>query len=109
WSKSQKAADNSLLKYTTSFNEADYNNFLEQLKIPLGDKQAREQLEKKEPDLTMVSQGFKNGGNNPGDFGDMIFLYRQFRHVSYMDKAIGFWTQGDDNIAKLMKIGAQIH
>lgn len=109
WSKAQKAADNSLLKYTVSFDEQDYNNFLNLLQVPLGDKQARLELEKTKPDLQVARQGFLQGGNNMGDIDDMIFLFRDFRNISYMDKAIKIWTEGDQQIQQLIDTGSQIH
>lgn len=109
WSKSQKEATNNLLTYARSFDESDYNNFSAFLQVPLGDKKARLELEKENPDLNIARLGFIQGGNNPDDVNDLIFLYRKFRHVSYMDKAIQIWTAGDARIAELMSIGENIH
>lgn len=109
WSKAQKAAYSNLIDYTVSLDEAEYDNFLELLKVPLGDKQARLELEKSNPDLEKARQGFLQGGNHPADINDMIFLFRRFRHASYMDKAIQIWAQGDQKIAQIMDVGQQMH
>jgi len=109
WSKAQKEAVNNLVKYSNSFDEVDYNNFLAFLQIPQGDKKARLELEKTNPNLTIARQGFIQGGNNPEDVDDLIFLYRWFRHVSYMEIAIQTWTQGDTENENLLRVGEQIH
>lgn len=85
WSKAQKEAVNSLFKYTNSLEETDYGNFLTLLEVPMGDKESRLELEKENPDLEVVRKGFIKGGNSPEDVADLIFLYRRFRYVSYMD------------------------
>jgi signal transduction histidine kinase len=109
WSKAQKEAVNNLVRYSNSFEEADYQNFLRFLEIPQGDKQARLELEKKNPDLAIARQGFIQGGNNPEDVDDLIFLYRWFRHISYMETAIAIWTEGDAENAKLLYVGEELH
>jgi len=109
WSKAQKEAVNNLVKYSVSFDETDYQKFLAFLQIPLGDKKARLELEKINPDFTVARQGFIQGGNNPEDVDDLIFLYRWFRHISYMELAIATWTQGDVENENLRRVGEQIH
>jgi signal transduction histidine kinase len=109
WSKTQKEAVNSLIAYSVSFNESDYQSFVALLQVPLGDKQARLELEKKLPNIDIAHQGFIFGGNNAADVDDMIFLYRQFRHVSYMSNAIDIWTEGDAGISELMQVGENMH
>ena len=54
YSKGQKDAVLYLLKYTQTHNKEHYYQFQEALKIPLGDKMAREALQLNPPD-------YKNG------------------------------------------------
>lgn len=109
WSKAQKEAVTSLLTYTASRQESDYDKYLEFINVPMGDKQARLELDKPSPDDMVVRQGFIQGENNPADVDDLIFLYRNFRHVSYMSSAISVWTRGDEGIQSLLQTGDQIH
>ena len=109
WSKGQKAAVNNLIRYSDSNKETHYAKFVHFLQVPLGDKQARLELDKPNPSRDRIREGFVQGGNNPGDIEDMIFLYRHFRSVSYMKKAIGIWAEGDSEIAKLASLGERIH
>ncbi|MBI5003850.1 HAMP domain-containing histidine kinase [Candidatus Kaiserbacteria bacterium] len=109
WSKAQKAAVNDLTRYSESFDEADYQSFLVLLHVPLGDKQARLELDKDRCDINVVHEGFLAGGNNKEDLDDMVFLYRRFRFVSYMDSAIRTWTEGDAEIERLLTVAARMH
>lgn len=109
WSKGQKEAVNSLVAYTHSHDEADYQKFLHFVDVPLGDKQARLEMNKPNPDYSVVRVGFIQGGNSPDDVNDMIFLYRNFRHSRLMSPAISIWAQGDAEMANLLAAGDRIH
>ncbi len=109
WSKAQKEAVNNLVKYTTTGDESDYNKYLSFVRVPMGDKQARLEMDKAHPNFELVKQGFIQGGNNPSDVKDLIFLYRRFRKVSYMSSAIQIWSQGDQEMENLLSVGNKIH
>ena len=109
WSKGQKDAVYHLTRYTESHAELDYRRHLEALAVPLGDQQARLELDKPDPDLAVVRRGFLQGGNHPDDVDSMIRLYRRFRHVDFMEDAILSWAEGDAQIAELSALGADVH
>jgi len=52
-------------------------------------------LERPKPNMAVVQRGFAQGRNSPEDVESMARLFRQFRHVSYMARAIAIWTEGD--------------
>ncbi|MGE3758266.1 MAG: hypothetical protein AB7H97_10950, partial [Pseudobdellovibrionaceae bacterium] len=58
WSKAQKGAVSSLYKYAITSDPQDYQKFLDNLKVPLGDRQARIELEKEEYNYHLVFEGF---------------------------------------------------
>jgi PAS domain S-box-containing protein len=109
YSKSQKEAVYSLIKYATTKNESDYRAFQKFLRIPQGDGQARLELEKKEPDEERAAKYFLQARNHPDDIPGMIQLFRRFRHVSYIDKAVSYWAKGDSLIGLLNETGARMH
>src|SRR5882757_1555472 len=51
WSKAQKDAMGQLIKYARTHNEADYQQFQEFMKVPLGDHKTLVELDKKHPDM----------------------------------------------------------
>src|SRR5947209_10602269 len=81
WSKAEKRAALSLMQYASSHAESDYQRYLFEIDVPMGDKQARLQLERLTPDMALVQQGFVRGRNNPADIGKMSMLFRRFGTV----------------------------
>ena len=109
WSKGQKDAVHYLTRYARSHVEDDYQHYLNALAIPLGDQQARLELEKPDPDLAVVYKGFIQGRNHPDDVENMAWLFRRFRHIGYMARAIAIWAEGDASITELRRRGAELH
>ena len=66
WSKAQKEAVYSLFHYAQTGSDADYRDYRNAIAVPLGDRQARLELEKAEPDLAVAREGFLVGQNDPG-------------------------------------------
>lgn len=109
WAKSQKEATYSLYKYSSTRSEDDYQAAMTSLRVTYGDKQARLELDKANPDLNIVRAGFIQGGIHPADIDGMIFLYRNFKSVSYFARPIDAWRRGDELIARLQSEAEQLH
>jgi len=109
WSKAQKEAVYSLFRYAQTGSEADYRSYRNAISIPLGDRQARLELERPEPDLAIARAGFLVGQNDPADVDGMIMLFRRFRDVSFMSKAIDIWAKADEYIAELDALAEELH
>ena len=109
WSKAQKDAVFYLNRYAATRSETDFERYVEGIKVPLGDREAREELERPSPNLTRARQGFLEGRNHPDDIEGMIWLFRRFRNVGYMDRAIALWTQADQRIAELTGAAQRLH
>jgi PAS domain S-box-containing protein len=109
WSKAQKQAVYDLLRYSISHSDGDYQNYRLALLVPLGDRQARLELEKPVPDMGIVRNGFIQGRNSPQDVAGMATLFRRFRHSTYMSEAVEIWGQADVLIDRLGKLGDKLH
>ena len=109
WSKAQKQAMYDLLRYSISHSEQDYLAYQQSLLVPLGDKEARIELEKPAPDMSVVRRGFLQGRNHPDDVRGMADFFRRFRHVKSMSEAIAIWTEGDSYIEQLQRLGESLH
>jgi PAS domain S-box-containing protein len=101
WSKGQKQAIFYLLRYTETHSEVDFRKYSERIAVTLGDKKARLELEKPNPDYAIAWQGFVEGDNHPEDIPGLIMLFRRFRHIDFMAKVIDLWTEGDRLIEEL--------
>jgi PAS domain S-box-containing protein len=109
WSKAQKQAVRELLLYSTSRSETHYDAFQRALLVPLGDRQARLELEKPHSDMNLVRTGLIQGRNNPEDVNGMAALFRRCRKMSRMSEAIEIWAQGDALIEQLQGRGNELH
>ena len=108
WSKAQKDAVLSLSRYVADQKPLDYQAFQEALKVNLGDRQARLELEKPNPDYNVAYQGFLQGRNHPDDIDGMIRLYRNFRTVPELGKVITVWKAADAQIDEMIALGKEI-
>lgn len=109
WSKAQKDAVYNLRKYSRTHNVADYMEFKHFMEVPSGDHIARVELNKKDPDLTIVRNGFLQGRVHADDIDGMVKLFRRFYKNYYIGKAIAVWTKGDSIISRISPIADQVH
>ncbi len=108
WSKSQKDAVLALSRYVYEQKPQDYQAFQAALQVSLGDRQARLELDKPDPDLKLAARGFLQGRNHPDDIDGMIHLYRNFRAAPELDNAIAIWAAADARMDELIALGAAI-
>ncbi|MEO8312196.1 MAG: PAS domain S-box protein [Caldimonas sp.] len=104
YSKGQKDAQIYLLDYAEYHKEDDYRRFQQSLAVPLGDRFAREALQRPNPDLALAREGFLQGGNHPDDIAGLIRLFRWFHDIPFMADAITTWTDGDLVIQQMREL-----
>jgi diguanylate cyclase (GGDEF)-like protein len=105
WSKAQKDAVFHLQKYADSRAPAELRQFRSDIAVSLGDHEARMEMDKQNPDMGKVRREFIRGGNHPDDIDGMFHLYRRFRWVSYMQRAIHAWNAADLYMVQLDEAG----
>ena len=108
WSKAQKDAVFHLQNYASSRSREELTHFRADIAIPLGDHEARLEMDKSEPDFEKVRQDFILGGNDRDDITGMFNLYRRFEWMGFMQRAILAWKTGDLYIAQLVDAGARL-
>ena len=108
WSKGQKDAAISLLRYADTQHPEEFARFEKALSIPLGDRAARLALDDRMPDRTAAREGFLQGGNQPGDVEAMINLFAWFRDVDFMARAIAVWADADAELDRFRLIAGEI-
>lgn len=108
WSKGQKEAVYYLSRYAASREPAEFERYRAAIAVPLGDHKARVELDKARPDLTLARQGFLEGRNDEADIDGMIQLFRRFRRLESIERAIAIWTAADVHIAKLTTVAEQL-
>lgn len=109
WSKAQKNSVHQLHQYITTGNEAFYVGFKEALNVPDGDRVARNELEKPNPDMAVIRANFLQGEIHPDDLEAVIVLLRDFHEISYIKEALRSWTKGDELLIELGKQADEFH
>jgi PAS domain S-box-containing protein len=109
YSKAQKDAQIHMLAYAQRHEELDYARFTAALAFPLGDRAAREALQRPVPDIAAARQGFLDGGNHPDDIDGLIAMFRWFQHVPFMSRTIATWTEGDRTIQEMRVLVDRAH
>lgn len=108
WSKAQKDAVIALVQYADTGQTEHLRWYEDEIRVPLGDRAAREELELARPNLERASRGFIDGRNHPDDIAGLITLFRQFRNMSYVDRAIDIWAEGDRAISELDALAGEL-
>lgn len=108
YSKGQKDASRHLITYLYTQDPDQWKLYLEELKVPQGDGLARITM-MKAGDNKIARQALLIGRNHEADLDDLIWLFDNFKQVSFLAKAIHEWEQGDKLINELFIIGTKIH
>jgi len=109
WSKGQKAAVIHLMRYAGTHDEGEFRAYELAIAAPLGDRQARIELGRPQFDYDKAAAGLLAGGNHPGDIPGMIRLVRYFGRLPAIERALGIWARGDDEVAALNQLALQLH
>jgi diguanylate cyclase (GGDEF)-like protein/PAS domain S-box-containing protein len=109
WSKGQKDAIYYLTLYADNRDAATYLKYQQAIAVPQGGHELRIALDRPSPDLAAARQGILKGGNHADDVSSLIWLYLNFRHFSYLEKAIELWTVGDGYLVQLDDLARQMH
>jgi hypothetical protein len=105
WSKGQKDAVFHVQRYAASGDPEEFRKFREAIDVPLGDRAARIEMDKPDPDFEKVRRGFIRGHIRPDEIDGMFRLYRGFAWISFIQRAIRAWEAGDRYIVRLDAAG----
>jgi len=109
WSKNQKEAVFHLMRFAETGSESDFVKYQNAIMVPMGFRNARLELEKRDPDDATVRAGFRQGGTHPDDIAGVISLYKRFHRVSYMKNVLDIWKTGDDFMERLNAAAVELH
>jgi diguanylate cyclase (GGDEF)-like protein len=108
WSRSQKNAVYLLNLYLHSGEKSQFAQYQTSLAVPIGDEFARWALERDPVDVEAARIGFLQGGNHPDDVPGLIWLFRYFNRVSFLQEAIHEWAATDPMLLELSVFGEVI-
>jgi signal transduction histidine kinase len=101
WSKARHEAVQHLLDYAHTRDPLRYAHYENILVVPLGDRQARLEMEREDPDMARIRSGFIQGGNHPDDIDGMVALFRNLGDQPLFSDALAAWVEGDALIDRL--------
>lgn len=107
YSKAQKDAVRHLITYMYTQDNRELEFYYKELKVPQGDGAARIALLNHDNEI-VIKNGFRAGRNKEEDLDDVIWLFKNFKDLSFMAKAIKEWEEGDKLINQLSMIGNQV-
>jgi len=95
YSKGQKAAVLNFFKYAQSDDERHFDAFLTSINVPLGDRIAREALDRVDPDVEMGADGLRQSLTDEDDIPSVISVFVWLRHWPPFARAVEDWREGD--------------
>jgi signal transduction histidine kinase len=107
WSKARSQAVAGLRAHASGRTQACVP-MSQALTVPLGDRAAREAMERSPVDRAAARDGFLRGGNSPDDVDGLIDLYRYFSWTPLLLPSIEAWRKGDELIERLRVIGERL-
>lgn len=104
WSKSRQQAAQHLDEYLADGNARSLALFDLALRIPLGDRRAREAMLADPPDERAAWEGLVQGGNSPDDIPAMLWILDHLKWERDVAAALQAWRQGDEQIEQLRRL-----
>lgn len=101
YAKAQKQAVYALQRYAYSGDPADFEDYRDKIRVPLGDAQARAALEQEPPDVAAASEGLLQGRNHPDDVSGMIDVFLLFKDTALFEPALRVWREADTLIREI--------
>ena len=109
WSKGQKDATFFLHLYAESGDAVLYQRFGTAMDGLDHLRRARDILERPKPDMRIAQEELLLGGFASSDVVSAAWVYRLFRHYTYLQKAMDLWRRTDADMEKLVQIADQLH
>ena len=109
YSKGQKDAAHHLWLFIETGDPSVYQAYMESIQRPVAARDARLELDKKDPDPALAQAAFARMGLHPEDTPMMVTLYGTFRHMAHIDRAVQIWIRGDRMVSQLVELGDEIN
>jgi signal transduction histidine kinase len=107
YSKGQKDAARHLIMYVNTADERYWNSFLKEIAVPIGDSIARTAMQRG-LSTDIIWNGFQAGKNHPEDISNMIWLFQNFKNISFMKDAIRVWKEADQLVGEEYSLGKAV-
>ena len=109
WAKAQKDAVYHLTRYALERSDADFTAYDRAMAVIDGDRRARIESAKPEPDLEVIKAGLLAGGVHATEVDGLISFYSRFGGFAPMDYVLTLWKRSDLYIDQLHSIAAHLY
>jgi diguanylate cyclase (GGDEF)-like protein len=109
WSKGEKDATFFLQRYAEKGDEVLYQRHAEAMEGLLHLRLARDILDRPQTDMHFAEDELVMGGFARSDVVGAAWVYRIFRHVSYLQDAMDLWKRSDAYMDKLQQVAGRLH
>ena len=82
YSKGQKDATYFLARYTSTHRQEEYLLFLENIKIPVGDRIARIELQKDNSDYNIIDAALIQARNESSETREVAHFFKRFKNIN---------------------------
>lgn len=108
YSKGQKDASRNLIFYLETKDEFYWSTFEKDIRINIGDSLARVALNNNGP-TDIIRKGLLQGRNHKDDIDNMVWLFINFKDVSFMKSSIQIWKEADALVGQLYSLGRHVN
>ena len=108
WSKGQHEAVYFLTLYLDTDKPKHLEEFRRAIAVPLAYREGRRALERRPMDYAATKAAWIRGGTAAEDVPSVIWMFRYFRGLPYLEMAIDRWKAGDGYILELERLGNEI-
>lgn len=109
WFKGVSSSIMHLERYAVYGGSAEYAAFREAITIPLSVQQARDSLDTRNNDRTVIEQGLLRGENHPEDVRLLMWVLPWVWHSSYLAPTLDAWRHGDRYLRQLDELANTIY
>ena len=105
YTKSQKQAVIALQQFARTADPEDFATFRDAIRLPMGDRTARLEMERESFDREVAREGLLQGGNHPEDVPGMILMFRWFADTPWFREPRQFWHEADAAVVRIAELG----
>ena len=109
WSKAQKNAHIELANYFVTGNSTHFQAYRNYQIILSGDRRARQELEKVNPNYKVIEAGLLEGRNHLRDIPNMVRMFDWFRNTKFIRQIDSIWKKADKMSDEQNSIAERIH
>jgi PAS domain S-box-containing protein len=109
YAKGQKSAVLDLHRYVETGDERQFAAYQADIAVPIGDRLAREALERSPRDEAAAASGFLAGGNARQDVPGLVTLFEWARGWGPFAAAVAVWHEADAQVARMDALAGELH